>query len=131
MTKSEHNRNVIENFILHITHQNKDEATGIAKSMYESLDDYIDEDHVDGVDGDSEGVSVAKSMLKSAGYFVDNLWSVPDVQSNYLNVNGDEVTDEEAQTILKDTLTNEHTMNEVWGVMRIVAEDCSYFRKKD
>lgn len=53
ITKSELNQAVIENFILYFTHQNRDEALGAAKDMYDSLDRYIEEDHVDGKGGDN------------------------------------------------------------------------------
>lgn len=52
--KSDRNRMVLENFVLDYTHQNIDEAKGNAKNMYNHIDTYIDEDHVDGVAGDSE-----------------------------------------------------------------------------
>ena len=54
MKKSEYNRNVIANFILDYTHQNEHEATGEAREMYNHLIQYIEGDHADGIDGDSD-----------------------------------------------------------------------------
>jgi hypothetical protein len=50
----------------------------------------------------------AKQVLKSAGYFVDNLWCNSDVTDNY------ECSDEDAQKILYTALTNEATMEQIW-----------------
>jgi hypothetical protein len=50
----------------------------------------------------------AKQVLKSAGYFVDNLWHVSDVKENY------ECTDEQAQQVLSASLQNEATMEQIW-----------------
>ena len=54
MKKSELNRAVLENFILHITHSNEgDHDADVSRSytaneLYQMVDDYIKEDHVDG-----------------------------------------------------------------------------------
>lgn len=54
MKKSEYNRSVIENFILFFTHETREQATEATEAidLYEALDNYIEEDHCDGVDGD-------------------------------------------------------------------------------
>jgi len=53
-------------------------------------------------------VEEAKAVLKANGYFVDNLWHVEDVKSKF------NCTDEEAQDVLFESLTNEATMEQIW-----------------
>ena len=52
-------------------------------------------------------VESAKQFLKDNGYFVDNLWCVDDVKGNY------NCTDEQAQNILYNSLTNNATMDQI------------------
>lgn len=58
---SERNLNVIENFILHLTHcsegdeEGNEEQTYSANEMYQMAKSYIDEDHVDG-EGSEEAI---------------------------------------------------------------------------
>jgi hypothetical protein len=49
-----------------------------------------------------------KAELSKRGFFTDNLWSVEDVKSKFI------VTDEEAQEVLEQSLTNEATMEQIW-----------------
>jgi hypothetical protein len=58
----------------------------------------------------------AKQVLKKAGYFVDNLWTVHDVKSKY------ECTDEQAQKILNDVLSGEYLNGEINESIDIAAE---------
>jgi hypothetical protein len=53
-------------------------------------------------------IEQAKSILRDAGYFVDNLWSVEDVKSIY------KCDNDVAQEILNDALTNDGTMGQIW-----------------
>jgi hypothetical protein len=53
-------------------------------------------------------IEQAKSILRDAGYFVDNLWSVEDVKSIY------KCDNDAAQEILYDALTNDGTMEQIW-----------------
>jgi hypothetical protein len=53
-------------------------------------------------------IEQAKSILRDAGYFVDNLWSVDDVKSIY------KCDNDVAQEILNDALTNDGTMEQIW-----------------
>ena len=46
--------------------------------------------------------------LKSRGKFVDNLWTTDDVKSRF------DCTEEEAQEVLYEALTNERTMEQIW-----------------
>lgn len=48
----------------------------------------------------------AKEVLRNAGYYVDNLWSIHDVKD-------DSLTDQEKQSVLAMSLTNEHIMGEI------------------
>jgi hypothetical protein len=57
-------------------------------------------------------IQEAKAILREAGYFVDNLWHVSDVQQDF------KCTDEEAQQVLKEALTNSWTMSEIWSTIR-------------
>ena len=58
MKKSEKNLMVINNFILHATHYDRGDDSGdkpiicTANGLYQSAEDYIEEDHVDGKGGD-------------------------------------------------------------------------------
>jgi hypothetical protein len=58
MTKSELNLMVIQNFILHVTHASEGDVdaktpiTLTADDLYTMAAEYIEEDHVDGKDGD-------------------------------------------------------------------------------
>lgn len=62
LKKSEKNLIVIQNFILHVTHcgdhgkdANYDTIMHFTpEELYKYADDYITEDHVDGVDGDED-----------------------------------------------------------------------------
>jgi 5-bromo-4-chloroindolyl phosphate hydrolysis protein len=53
-------------------------------------------------------VLTARQVLKSRGYFVDNLWHVDDVTGNY------NCTQEQAQQVLEMALTNDATMEQIW-----------------
>lgn len=64
-----------------------------------------------------EQVKLAKALLKSHGYFTDNLWSVDDVQDLF------ECDDDTAQEVLYDALTNENVMSNVWISIDIVAKE--------
>lgn len=57
---------------------------------------------------ESDEVQEAKDTLKDKGYYIDNLWSVSDVQSKF-NCNEDE-----AQTVLDKALQTPNTMEQVW-----------------
>lgn len=63
-------------------------------------------------------IEEAKQTLTNAGYFTDNLWHVSDVKENF-----EEVSDDTAQMILEQALTNPHTMEHIWDAIRIVAID--------
>lgn len=54
-------------------------------------------------------IEEAKSLLKEAGYFTDNLWHVNDVQRLVKHIN-----DDDAQEVLEQALTNDATMEQIW-----------------
>jgi hypothetical protein len=62
-------------------------------------------------------IQSAKAILESHGYFTDNLWSIQDVQSNYL------CTAEQAQEILETALTNEATVEQIWFAINDAARE--------
>ncbi len=55
--------------------------------------------------------------LKSRGKFVDNLWTIEDVQSRF------NCTDDEAQEVLEQALTNDATMEQIWLAIQFHGED--------
>jgi hypothetical protein len=57
----------------------------------------------------------AKEVLRNAGYYVDNLWSIRDVDD-------DSLTDNEKQSVLAMALTNEYTMGEIQYGIRVARE---------
>ena len=66
----------------------------------------------------------AKQVLKSAGYFVDNLWQTIDVTINY------DCTEEEAQKVLEGVFRNEATFEQIWMAISYEAESMNLKRKK-
>ena len=59
---------------------------------------------------------VLKNELKERGYFVDNLWTIDDVQSRF------NCTDDEAQEVLEQALTNDATMEQIWLAIQFHGE---------
>ena len=59
---------------------------------------------------------VLKNELKERGYFVGNLWTIDDVQSRF------NCTDDEAQEVLEQALTNEVTMEQIWFAIQFHGE---------
>lgn len=55
----------------------------------------------------NEQIGQARDILKSAGYYVDELWSIHDVKSVH------PCTDEEAYDILKKVMTSPSIMESV------------------
>ena len=62
-------------------------------------------------------IEQAKQVLRDNGYYVDNLWSIEDVVSNY------NCTDEEAQEVLDGALQNNATMEQIWYAIDFHAEE--------
>jgi hypothetical protein len=59
----------------------------------------------------------AKKFLENQGFFTENLWHVIDVTATY------NCTDEQAQQILKNALTNDYVMSVIWDAIDLIAED--------
>lgn len=59
-----------------------------------------------------QDIEKALQLLKDNGYYVENLWSVDDVQSIF---NCDSDT---AQSVLNKALTNWYLMEEIWFQIR-------------
>lgn len=57
----------------------------------------------------------AREVLRNAGYYVDNLWSIQDVDD-------DSLTDNVKQLVLNMALTNEHIMEEIQYGIRVAIE---------
>tara|TARA_R110002153_G_scaffold83687_6_gene210169 strand:+ start:2578 stop:2823 length:246 start_codon:yes stop_codon:yes gene_type:complete len=58
-----------------------------------------------------------KDELQSRGFFVDNLWTTEDVKSKF------NCTEDEAQEVLEQALTNESTMEQIWYAIDFHGED--------
>tara|TARA_R110000824_G_scaffold106610_2_gene251954 strand:+ start:12125 stop:12514 length:390 start_codon:yes stop_codon:yes gene_type:complete len=77
MKKSQVNLAVLENFVLWFTHMNRDEASDegglkcvfqlTGERFYQAIDDYIEEDHVDGKDNREDHIVTygAESSFKT------------------------------------------------------------------
>lgn len=59
----------------------------------------------------------ARKFLAEQGFFTENLWHAIDVTGTY------ECTDEQAQQILKDALTNDYIMSSIWESIYSIAQD--------
>jgi hypothetical protein len=59
----------------------------------------------------------AKEELRKQGYFVDNLWSVEDVTDRF------DCSDETAQDILYQALTNSYIVERIHETIRDIAMD--------
>jgi hypothetical protein len=58
MTKAEQNLSVIQNFILHITHDTHEQIIFTTDQLYQLAIDYIEEDHVDGKENKENNVTL-------------------------------------------------------------------------
>jgi hypothetical protein len=67
-------------------------------------------------------IEQAKQVLRDNGYYVDNLWSIEDVLSNY------SCTDDEAQEVLDMALQNDATMEQIWYTINFHAEEIGLIR---
>jgi len=70
-------------------------------------------------------IESAKQFLKDNGYFVDNLWSVHDVQKDY------NCTEQEAQTVLSDVLESDRIKQEINESIDIVASGFNLPKKEN
>jgi hypothetical protein len=70
-------------------------------------------------------VEEAKEVLKQNGYFVDNLWSVDDVQLNW------KCDEDTAQEVLIKALTNEWVVEQIFFAIGEVADNMQLERLED
>jgi len=68
-------------------------------------------------------IAQAKELLRSEGYFVDNLWQTCDVTINY------DCTEEQAQKILDGVFRNEATFEQIWMAISYEAENMNLKRR--
>jgi hypothetical protein len=57
-----------------------------------------------------------REELAKKGFFTENLWSVNDVTTDY------DCSDEQAQQVLEQALTNPYIMDEIWSAIHMAAE---------
>lgn len=60
-------------------------------------------------------IANAKLVLKQAGYYVDNLWSIHDVKD-------DSLTDEQKMKALDMVMTNEYTTEQIFYAIGVSVE---------
>ena len=60
-------------------------------------------------------IDQAKQVLKDAGFYTDNLWSIEDVKNHY------KCTDEEAYDVLDGVFNNDFAMENLWQTIDYVA----------
>ena len=70
-------------------------------------------------------IEKAKQVLRDAGYQVDNLWHIDDVQGNY------NCTDEQAMEVLEGALMNDYVMETIFGVIDDEVNYLGLTRKED
>lgn len=68
-----------------------------------------------------DAIHNAKEVLREAGYFVDNLWSIHDVKLRFAVFD-----DEDAQGILSDALTNEWITEQIIRTIEDTAMDMGF-----
>jgi len=62
-------------------------------------------------------IEKAKQVLREAGYYVDNLWSIQDVRDD-----DNELTDEQKMQALDMALTNEYTTEQIFYAIGVSVE---------
>ncbi len=81
------------------------------KEDYKYFDMYGNLFSIDEIDNSvnekTQAIQQAKAFLKENGYFIDNLWSIYDVKENY------DCTDEQAQKVLNNALTNDYIVEQI------------------
>ena len=65
--------------------------------------------------------ATARALLRSKGYFVENLWYVDDVMQNY------DCSKDKAYEVLQKAITNEATMQQIWLA---IDDACDYLEIK-
>jgi uncharacterized protein YggE len=62
-------------------------------------------------------IEKAKQVLREAGYYVDNLWSIQDVRDD-----ANELTDEQKMEALGMALKNEYTIEQIFYAIDVSVE---------
>ena len=70
-------------------------------------------------------IEQARNVLRKAGFYVDNLWSVADVQSKF------DCDTDDAMEVLNSALTNDATMEQIWFAITLHGEEENLTRKED
>lgn len=73
----------------------------------------------------SNKIEQAKQVLRDAGYYVDNLWHIQDVQNNH------KVSEEEAHIILGSALTSDYIIQEVFSMINDIRVDRYYLTEEE
>ena len=69
--------------------------------------------------------ATARALLRSKGYFVENLWCVDDVMQNY------DCSKEQAYDVLNRAMTNDATMEQIFLAIDYTCEDLEIKQLKD
>lgn len=69
-----------------------------------------------------EEIEKAKEILRNNGYYVDNLWRIEDVTDRYTDEDGNEISEDIANYLLDDTLTNQFTIEQIFYTMHDIAQ---------
>jgi hypothetical protein len=65
----------------------------------------------------NQEIEKAKAVLRSEGYYVDNLWHIDDVQMLY------KCNEEQAMEILEDAVGHEDSVEQVFHAIKYKAQD--------
>jgi hypothetical protein len=66
-------------------------------------------------------IEKAKETLRNAGYFVNNLWHVDDVDCKFKDLSL-----EEKQDLLSHVMTDEWIMKQIWESMSEIGDEFGY-----
>jgi hypothetical protein len=86
--------------------------------------DYL-RDEVKRLKEKSSSVATARELLRSKGYFVENLWCIDDVMENY------ECSKDVAYDVLHRAMKNEATMGQIWYAIDDACETLEIKKLKD
>lgn len=70
----------------------------------------------------AEEIEKAKEILKNNGYYVDNLWRIEDVTDRYTDEDSNEISEDLANYLLHDTLTNQWIIEQIFYTMHDIAQ---------
>jgi len=62
-------------------------------------------------------IEFCRKALADRGYFTKNLWHIDDVKSKF------DCTDEQAKTVLQETMLNDAVFTTIWDVIEIIGND--------